>query len=200
MHSASLNMFHLKVSCSWSFLYYHNPSRVTTPPQLLICAMMSDEFCAMQDFRQLISVYAPQAVERAPEILPHYHHDKNLSDLRSRSGFVMNLSCPRRFGSRYLLGGWNLQSIVAYVLVLSLIVVYKPWSSSVSLGYSSVEGTYSNPDLVSWRGGVCASFQTIGQRCAWEICTNLMAMGLNSCAIIAHGGEILLYVPCDDAW
>lgn len=65
---------------------------------------------------------------------------------------------------RYLLGGWNLQSVVAYVLVLALIPVFKPWQPEIVWQYDSRddfgddETLYSTAGIVSEGGEKKKSF------------------------------------------
>ncbi|CAN0285897.1 unnamed protein product [Pylaiella littoralis] len=47
---------------------------------------------------------------------------------------------------KYLVGGWNLQSVTAYVLVLALIPVFKPWQETVEWGSGPLE--YTKADTV----------------------------------------------------
>lgn len=54
-----------------------------------------------------------------------------------------------RFLGRYLLGGWNLQSVVAYVLVLALIPVFRPWRDRVEWEYGVVDFDYTTAGIVS---------------------------------------------------
>lgn len=73
------------------------------------------------------------------------------------------LPVPRHLRSatspcRYLREGWNIQSIAAYALVLSLIAVYRPWQRVVK--WEDENGDYTGAGLVSpagggvlWRGG-----------------------------------------------
>lgn len=51
--------------------------------------------------------------------------------------------------ARYLLGGWNLQSVVAYVLVLALIPVFRPWRERVEWEYGVVDFDYTTAGIVS---------------------------------------------------
>lgn len=49
--------------------------------------------------------------------------------------------------ARYLAAGWNVQSILAYVLVLALISVYRPWTREVE--WETESGYYTMESLVS---------------------------------------------------
>lgn len=54
---------------------------------------------------------------------------------------------PLNILGRYLLGGWNLQSVVAYVLVLALIPVFRPWRETVNWEYDALD--YTTAGIVS---------------------------------------------------
>eukprot|EP00903_Cladosiphon_okamuranus_P011708 g11011.t1 len=42
---------------------------------------------------------------------------------------------------KYLLGGWNLQSVIAYVLVLALMPVFQPWREKIEWEYDALDYT-----------------------------------------------------------
>lgn len=66
---------------------------------------------------------------------------------------------------RYFLGGWNLHSVVAYILILTLIPVFKPWQHDVQWELDNDEDAgydtrlYSKADIVS---GVVGGREGVG--------------------------------------